>query len=557
MKDEAGGNLNEEENDFMLDNHYGDDSLEELNATIIMMECIQPAENNDDAEPKHDAKTISEVNVSQINPIGRMSSERVHENTNHAKFKIDINTSNDDQIDSSIIFDDSYVENNGREDEHDSNAHDQSVTLESLIQNVQKEAKNQRSLNNELKKQKSALQKELETCKEWVKILEKQPVKSWNYKEAYEELEREYIVDLEDKFSAHDRIVYKMGQSIQTIHMLGEKPNKVYDPFLKAGLGYQNLKRLKKAIKAQPKMYNGERFQSTKLIIDLPDYEETLEDAEEIENVNQKTYAYADVRAKNQDLLMTISELKAKLIAQAKNMNTKFDKSATLEKLDCVTPLNKNKDLKATTVSKKSQSSFTSVANKNDTMNSNVSELKYNEQAKNVNTKFDKSTTLEILVYVTPLNKNKDLKATKVSKVEIRADKSKPVTLRSTSKNKQRVASSSSVSRSESKDTNLLNTKSKSTSTDVKKSQSSFTSVANKNDTMHSNVFESKTNVLKAKIVNAIHDGSNLVMVKRALFTSPVAAKSSKLGATLVTDIQKMDKNEAKMEKTKHRIGRV
>nr|GEX03559.1 hypothetical protein [Tanacetum cinerariifolium] len=32
-----------------------------------------------------------------------------------------------------------------------------------------------------------------------------------------------------------------------------------------------------------------------------------------IENVNQKTYAYGDVRAKNQDLLITISELKAKL----------------------------------------------------------------------------------------------------------------------------------------------------------------------------------------------------------------------------------------------------
>ncbi|GJZ22596.1 hypothetical protein Tco_0559635 [Tanacetum coccineum] len=136
MKDEARGNLNEEENDFMLDNHYGDDSLEELNATVIMMARIQPAKNSDDAEPKHDAKTISEVNASQINPISGMSSERVHEHTNHAKFKIDINTSDDDQIDSSIIFDDSYVENNGGEDEHDSNAHDQSVTLESLIQNV-------------------------------------------------------------------------------------------------------------------------------------------------------------------------------------------------------------------------------------------------------------------------------------------------------------------------------------------------------------------------------------------------------------------------------------
>ncbi|GJS38118.1 hypothetical protein Tco_0536500 [Tanacetum coccineum] len=115
-----------------------------------------------------------------------------------------------------------------------------------------------------------------------------------------------------------------------------------------------------------------------------------------------------------------------------------------------------------------------------------------------------------------------------------------------------KVESSSSVSISESKDTNskkrvLLNTKSKRTSKDVKKSQRSFTSVANKNDTM---------------TVNVVHDGSNLVCVscgkdvfmishdkcvaryalspnsrvKRALFTSLVAAKSSKLRATHVVE---------------------
>ncbi|GKD30799.1 hypothetical protein Tco_1241577 [Tanacetum coccineum] len=50
MKDKAGGNLNEEENDFMLDNHYGDDSLEELNAAVIMMARIQPIDDKADAE---------------------------------------------------------------------------------------------------------------------------------------------------------------------------------------------------------------------------------------------------------------------------------------------------------------------------------------------------------------------------------------------------------------------------------------------------------------------------------------------------------------------------
>ncbi|GJV09936.1 hypothetical protein Tco_1351477 [Tanacetum coccineum] len=110
MKYEAGGNLKEEDNDFMLDNHYGDDSLEELNAV-----------------------TTSDVNASQIQLKSQMHYESIHEHMNHAKLKTIINTSDDDQIDSSIIFDDSYVDNNIGIDEHDSNAHDQSVALESLI----------------------------------------------------------------------------------------------------------------------------------------------------------------------------------------------------------------------------------------------------------------------------------------------------------------------------------------------------------------------------------------------------------------------------------------
>ncbi|GKC23780.1 hypothetical protein Tco_1025930 [Tanacetum coccineum] len=81
---------------------------------------------------------------------------------------------------------------------------------------------------------------------------------------------------------------------------------------------------------------------------------ESLEVNEFIENVNQKTYAYGDVHAKNQGLLMTISKLKDKLktTEKGKNVNTKFDKSMTLDKLICVTLLNKNKELKAKMVSK-------------------------------------------------------------------------------------------------------------------------------------------------------------------------------------------------------------
>ncbi|GJZ63412.1 hypothetical protein Tco_0619833 [Tanacetum coccineum] len=180
------------------------------------------------------------------------------------------------------------------------------------------------------------LQQELETFKDRVKIFESQTVQYSTYKETCDDLKRELrddkntidrllqekdkiqrnfftienekliiqhetqlakkvfkerenqyledILDLEEKLSSHDRIVYKMGQSLQTIHMLGKKPNKIYDPFLKAGLGYQNPEHFKKAIAAQPKMYDGDMLHSDKLKIHSPDSEETLEDAEESRN---------------------------------------------------------------------------------------------------------------------------------------------------------------------------------------------------------------------------------------------------------------------------------
>ncbi|GJR34785.1 putative RNA-directed DNA polymerase [Tanacetum coccineum] len=61
MKDEAGGNLNNEENDFMLDNAYGDDTLEELTVVVIMMARIKPADDKAETGPKYDSKAVSEV----------------------------------------------------------------------------------------------------------------------------------------------------------------------------------------------------------------------------------------------------------------------------------------------------------------------------------------------------------------------------------------------------------------------------------------------------------------------------------------------------------------
>ncbi|GKA12177.1 hypothetical protein Tco_0691723 [Tanacetum coccineum] len=78
------------------------------------------------------------------------------------------------------------------------------------------------------------------------------------------------------------------------------------------------------------------------------------ENNELFENVKQKTYAYADVRAQNQDLLLKISELKAKLktVENGKSVNTKFDKANVSDKLLCVTPSKKQVFQKKTVVLK-------------------------------------------------------------------------------------------------------------------------------------------------------------------------------------------------------------
>ncbi|GJU25522.1 hypothetical protein Tco_1164143 [Tanacetum coccineum] len=264
MKDEAGSNLSNEENDFMLDTSYGE-NLEELTTTVMLMARLQPTNDNAENVPFYDTKVVSQVHASS----------KIHEQVSRGKRETIIQTTNDDQIGYNIIFDDPFVENSGGTSEHDSTAHDEYREIKMLAYNVQHETENQKRFNNELKQQKDLLQWEFETFKDRLE------------KKAFKEREYRYlddILDLEEKLSSHDRIVYKMGQSIQTIHMLEKKPNNVYDPFLKAGLGYTNPVRLKKAIATQPKMYDGDLIHNNKLVIHLTDSEETLEDVEEIRN---------------------------------------------------------------------------------------------------------------------------------------------------------------------------------------------------------------------------------------------------------------------------------
>ncbi|GJR67531.1 retrovirus-related pol polyprotein from transposon TNT 1-94 [Tanacetum coccineum] len=86
---------------------------------------------------------------------------------------------------------------------------------------------------------------------------------------------------LEKKVKELDNIVYKMGQSVQTVHML-TKPQVFYDNNLKQAPGFQNPFYLKKAQQIRPMLYDGNVIAKKTNVISIADSEETLMPEEEI-----------------------------------------------------------------------------------------------------------------------------------------------------------------------------------------------------------------------------------------------------------------------------------
>ncbi|GJS96859.1 hypothetical protein Tco_0803827 [Tanacetum coccineum] len=82
-------------------------------------------------------------------------------------------------------------------------------------------------------------------------------------------------IDLEKKIKELDNIIYKVGQSAQTVHML-TKPQVFYDDTRKQALGYQNPFYLKKAQRIKPTLYDGSVISSQHVVFPVIDDEETL-----------------------------------------------------------------------------------------------------------------------------------------------------------------------------------------------------------------------------------------------------------------------------------------
>ncbi|GJY43732.1 reverse transcriptase domain-containing protein [Tanacetum coccineum] len=98
------------------------------------------------------------------------------------------------------------------------------------------------------------------------------------FKNESKEKENKYMeneIDLEKKIKELDNIIFKVGQSAQTVHML-TKPQVFYDNIHKQALGYQNLFYLKKAQRIKPTLYDGIVISAKHVAMHVIDDEETL-----------------------------------------------------------------------------------------------------------------------------------------------------------------------------------------------------------------------------------------------------------------------------------------
>nr|GEW14653.1 hypothetical protein [Tanacetum cinerariifolium] len=125
-------------------------------------------------------------------------------------------------------------------------------------------------LNKQLSKEKSTISFLLE---------EKKKLKS-DFKIREDELLDKQI-QLEKRIKDLNNILVKMGQSIQTIHMLSPKPDLFYYTEQKMALSYQNPFYLKQAQKKQQNLYDGKVLLEKHDPLVVHDSEETLQLAQE------------------------------------------------------------------------------------------------------------------------------------------------------------------------------------------------------------------------------------------------------------------------------------
>nr|GFB73701.1 hypothetical protein [Tanacetum cinerariifolium] len=214
------------------------------------------------------------------NQIGNDGSAEVHENCD------------DNEIFNMFTQEEQYTEllepipksHKVQQNDNDVISKDTSVKQVEKVNSVNRKLKEANAdLTTELArfKIKQDLNKQLSKGKSTVSsLLEKKKKLKSDFKTREEELFDKQI-QLEKKIKELNNILLKMGQSIQTIHMLSPKPDLFYHTEQKMALGYQNSFYLKQAQKKQQSLYDGKVLLEKHDPPVVHDSEETLQLAQE------------------------------------------------------------------------------------------------------------------------------------------------------------------------------------------------------------------------------------------------------------------------------------
>ncbi|GJR64088.1 retrovirus-related pol polyprotein from transposon TNT 1-94 [Tanacetum coccineum] len=191
-------------------------------------------------------------------------------------------THNEITNDSNIITYSQYLQETQQANVQDTNwqAQQDSMIL-SVIEQISRE-KMIDSQMDDMIKEKLALKEQVDSLEQNVskQIKEKECLlqtftvfKNESKEKEYKYMENE--IDLEKKIKELDNIIFKVGQSAQTVHML-TKPQDFYDNIHKQALGYQNPFYLKKAQWNNPTLYDGIVMSAKHVDMHVIDDEETL-----------------------------------------------------------------------------------------------------------------------------------------------------------------------------------------------------------------------------------------------------------------------------------------
>ncbi|GJY99424.1 integrase, catalytic region, zinc finger, CCHC-type containing protein [Tanacetum coccineum] len=353
-KDEAGVILTNEQNDFLFDDASRMEEIEELSANICLMARIQPVDNTSDVEPSYDSAFINVKDYKRQNEelqkthsiLKRQMSEnedRYHDTVLDLEAKLKKNVDLILKLGNSLqgmfmlgpkplsVYDQQLKHGLGYLNPYtlkQAISQCPKLYLASSLGNSEISL-NVRDTEDTLDDASKSQQKVYEKMNDPIAVANKQNCWSIDYAQInalYKDFVPQKELSAEQKYFPSSFIPSdKNSNATPSIPASMPKRDNVK-------LEYQKLFNSIKKTRSQTQ----------------------TEMDELIAHVSEKTYAYGAIRAENQNLLFTISELKTRLanVEKGKSVNTKFDKTNGSQPLLCVTPLHKHVIQKKTDVQK-------------------------------------------------------------------------------------------------------------------------------------------------------------------------------------------------------------